>query len=136
MLTIFFLLISAAMLVVHVVIVLGAFVSLLREHSESAGSYAIDPGRVSVIIPARNEEKLLPRLLAGLEAQDTEGFEIILVNDRSEDRTGEIMERFSLHYPGSGKVRIVSIKEEPQPGNPKQQALAAGVSAARGDILL
>jgi len=43
--------------------------------------------RVSVIIPARNEERSLPRLLESLLAQNPAPTEIIVVDDHSEDRT-------------------------------------------------
>ncbi|MDO8269590.1 MAG: glycosyltransferase, partial [Candidatus Levybacteria bacterium] len=41
----------------------------------------------SVIIPALNEEKLLPRLLEELKKQTDKNFEVILVDANSTDRT-------------------------------------------------
>lgn len=134
--TILFAGLSAAMVAVHIVILAGAVLSLRRERREAGNSRTIDAGRISVIVPARNEEHMLPRLLESLEAQEAEGFEIVLVDDRSEDRTAELMERFASRFSGSGAVKIVPIRGEPRPGNPKQHALAAGAAAAEGDILL
>jgi glycosyltransferase involved in cell wall biosynthesis len=49
--------------------------------------------RVSIIVPARNEEESIGQALATLLALDYDNYEVIAVNDRSTDRTGEIMER-------------------------------------------
>src|SRR3974390_804744 len=46
--------------------------------------------RVSVIIPARDEEVLLPRCLASIRAQDTPVHEIIVVDDDSKDATARV----------------------------------------------
>ena len=49
--------------------------------------------RVSVIVPARNEEETIEQALRTLLALDYDNYEVIAVNDRSTDQTGEIMER-------------------------------------------
>jgi glycosyltransferase involved in cell wall biosynthesis len=49
--------------------------------------------RVSIIVPARNEEETIGQALNTLLALDYDNYEVIAVNDRSSDRTGEIMER-------------------------------------------
>ena len=49
--------------------------------------------RVSIIVPARNEEAEIENALRSLLALDYDNYEVIAVNDRSTDRTGEIMER-------------------------------------------
>src|SRR5215831_774373 len=48
--------------------------------------------RVSVIVPARNEEETIEQALRTLLALDYDNYEVIGVDDRSTDRTGEIME--------------------------------------------
>jgi glycosyltransferase involved in cell wall biosynthesis len=48
--------------------------------------------RVSIIVPARNEEETIEQSLGTLLALDYDNYEVIAVNDRSTDRTGEIME--------------------------------------------
>ena len=50
---------------------------------------------VSIIVPARNEGEAIERCLRSLLAQDYPNLEIIAVNDRSEDSTGEIMDRLA-----------------------------------------
>lgn len=51
--------------------------------------------RVSIIVPARNEEETIEQALRTLLALDYDNYEVIAVNDRSTDRTGEIMERMA-----------------------------------------
>ena len=48
--------------------------------------------RVSIIVPARNEEETIDQALRTLLALDYDNYEVIAVNDRSTDRTGGIME--------------------------------------------
>ena len=51
--------------------------------------------RVSIIVPARNEEEVIEQALNTLLALDYDNYEVIAVNDRSTDSTGEIMERIA-----------------------------------------
>jgi glycosyltransferase involved in cell wall biosynthesis len=84
---------------------------------------------VSVIVPARNEEACLGACLESLAAQTGVGFEIILVNDASTDRTREIAQLFPL-------VRVVEADVPPPGWTGKNNAMAAGAMVARGDWLL
>src|SRR3954469_11809029 len=58
---------------------------------------------VSIIVPARNEEKTIEQCLRSLLSLDYSNYEVIAVNDRSTDRTGEIMERVAAedHFSGN-----------------------------------
>lgn len=125
---------AIAIVTIHVAVALGTLRSLLIERHMIAVEAEIEPGRTSVIVPARDEEELLPRLLHCLERQNTNRFEIVLVNDRSDDRTPEIMHEFADRH--RGRVSVVTLVEDPPAGNPKQRALAEGVKAATGDVLL
>src|ERR1700719_5097156 len=49
--------------------------------------------RVSIIVPARNEEETVAQALNTMLALDYDNYEVIAVNDRSTDSTGEIMEK-------------------------------------------
>ncbi|WP_308637391.1 glycosyltransferase [Paenibacillus silvisoli] len=90
------------------------------------------PGKLSVIIPARNEEGNLPHLLSSLQAQTVRSaeieieFEIIVVDDHSEDRTREAAERFG--------VKVISSPPLPQGWTGKNWAVWNGYLAATGDL--
>ena len=54
--------------------------------------------KVSVILPARNEEKFIEKCLNSLVEQDYDNYEIIAINDSSDDSTGNIMKKYSEKY--------------------------------------
>jgi glycosyltransferase involved in cell wall biosynthesis len=87
--------------------------------------------RVSVVIPARDEERTIGRTVRAMLAQTYPELEIIVVNDRSTDATGAILE--SLADP-----RLIVIHgEEPSPGwLGKPWALHQGSGRATGELLL
>jgi cellulose synthase/poly-beta-1,6-N-acetylglucosamine synthase-like glycosyltransferase len=55
----------------------------------------IDSPKVSVLIPARNEESTLPHLLTALKQKTFKPYEIILIDDQSVDATAQIAEQAS-----------------------------------------
>lgn len=83
---------------------------------------------VSVIVPARNEEHNLPRLLASLAALDYPDVEVVVVDDCSEDRTAVVAESFG--------ARVIRGRPLPEGWKGKQWACWQGAEAARGDLLL
>jgi GT2 family glycosyltransferase len=101
--------------------------------------------RVSIIIPARNEEANLERCLRSLVVQRGVDFEIIIVNDSSTDRTRSIAESFSrvrqCPFIGTnnnlGEVYVIDAPEPlPAGWSGKNFAMVAGEKAARGEWLL
>jgi Glycosyl transferase family 2 len=92
---------------------------------------AVSVIRVSVIIPARNEEVSLSACLESLVRQNGVPFEIIVVDDNSTDRTREIATSFF-----SDRVRVVEAGPLPQGWTGKNNAVFAGSRAARGEWLL
>lgn len=89
---------------------------------------------ISVIIAARNEEKLLPCLLNPLISQNypNENFEIIVVDDRSEDNTANIVKKFQAE---NGNITLIQVKNESKHLLGKKGAIDAGIRAAKHDIL-
>ncbi|QIF02893.1 glycosyltransferase [Roseimicrobium sp. ORNL1] len=83
---------------------------------------------VSVIVPARNEEENLPRLLASLQHQSHALHEIIVVDDESSDRTAEIAVEFG--------ARVVSSAPLPAGWRGKPWACHQGANVSRGNHLL
>lgn len=55
--------------------------------------------KISVMVPARNEEENIRACLEYLLDQDYENYEILVMNDNSTDRTGEILDEMAREYP-------------------------------------
>ncbi|HEY9786451.1 MAG TPA: glycosyltransferase [Candidatus Obscuribacterales bacterium] len=85
---------------------------------------------VSIIVPARNEEAKIARCLESLLSQDYPGFEVIVIDDRSSDRTPEIIESFAKR---DRRLKFVRGKDAPQGWVGKCNALAYAVGFASGD---
>jgi len=75
---------------------------------------------VSIIVPARNEERDIEQSLTLLLALDYDNYEVIAVNDRSTDRTGEIMEKVARnHKQDPGAPFLASFARKPALSQPK-----------------
>ena len=99
--------------------------------------------RVSIIVPARNEEETIEQALHTLLALDYVNYEVIAVNDRSTDRTGEIMERISQNPHFSQNLGemghpllIIHHRELPAGWLGKTHAMWSAANQASGDWLL
>ncbi|WP_268542115.1 glycosyltransferase [Candidatus Nitrosotenuis cloacae] len=88
---------------------------------------------VSVILPARNEEGFIEKCLDSLADQDYQNYEIIAIDDSSEDGTGRIIAEYAKDNP-----RIVHVSARPKPDGwmGKNWACMEGVRAARGELFL
>lgn len=86
--------------------------------------------RISVIIPARNEEKNIGQLLAALQEQvyPKKCVEIIVVDDHSEDGTATIVKNF----PG---VILISLQQD-QINSYKKKAIETGIAAAKSELIV
>jgi cellulose synthase/poly-beta-1,6-N-acetylglucosamine synthase-like glycosyltransferase len=93
--------------------------------------------RVSVVIPARNEER---HVLSCLEAVSLQSYpedllEIIVVNDHSTDRTAELVENFT-----SKNVRLVNLSEYLTDARPinsyKKKAIETAIELCTGDLII
>lgn len=95
--------------------------------------------RVSIVVPARNEQEHVQAALASFAAQDYENLEIIAVDDRSRDATGEIMERAAreaiVARPGL-RFEVVRIRELPMGWLGKTHAMWQAAQRATGDWIL
>jgi glycosyltransferase involved in cell wall biosynthesis len=90
--------------------------------------------RVSIIVPALNESATIEPALRSLFTLDYPNYEVIAVNDRSTDSTGEIMERVAAE--SGGRIKVVHVKELPPGWLGKPHALQKGTEQATGDYLL
>ncbi len=91
-----------------------------------------ESARVSVIVPARNEEANIARVVRSLAQQ--EGVrEIIVVDDQSSDRTGEILSGLKSEV---SLLRILRVEELPEGWVGKTHAASVGAREATGEWLL
>jgi hypothetical protein len=89
--------------------------------------------RLSIVVPAANEAESIESAARSILAQDYPDLELVLVDDRSTDATGEIVDRLANEDP---RVRALHIRELPAGWLGKVHALQRGVEHARGDWLL
>lgn len=85
---------------------------------------------ISVIVPAHNEEAVIERCLTSVLNQDYPRFELIFVDDRSEDRTRALAEKVCR---GRADCKIISLTDLPLGWTGKCHALDAGVGHASGE---
>jgi glycosyltransferase involved in cell wall biosynthesis len=95
------------------------------------GSCAL-PTAVSVLIPARNEERVIAASLASLLASRGVEIEVVVLDDASTDRTAEIVRSFAEK---DARVRLRTSAPLPRGWNGKQHACYELAAAARSEIL-
>jgi glycosyltransferase involved in cell wall biosynthesis len=86
--------------------------------------------KVSVIIPAYNEEKYIIKTLEALLLQDYPHFEVLVVNNASTDRTAEVVASFIYHRNLTFRFRLLHERRQGT-----QFARECGRRAANGDII-
>jgi chlorobactene glucosyltransferase len=91
-----------------------------------------DPPLVSAILPAKDEELNLADCLSSVCSQSYPQLEILVVNDRSTDRTGEIAREFAAR---DGRVQVFTIEHLPPGWTGKTHALDQALRHARGQWL-
>jgi glycosyltransferase involved in cell wall biosynthesis len=93
--------------------------------------------RVSIIVPARNEEDDIEQSLIRLLELDYDNYEVIAVNDRSTDRTGAIMERVAQDQsPACSRLTVIHHQELPPGWLGKTHAMWTATNQATGDWIL
>ena len=86
---------------------------------------------LSVIVPARNEEKSIEACLRSLAGSGGLELEVIAVDDRSTDQTGSLMDRAA-----GDRMQVIHIDALPDGWMGKTHAMAAGAGKAKGEWLL
>ena len=89
--------------------------------------------KVSVIVPARNEEKLISKCLDSLLNQDYQNYEIVVIDDSSEDLTGQIIKKYAEKH---SKIIHVNARPKPEDWMGKNWACMEGYKKATGELLL
>ena len=105
-------------------------VQALREVFPYPGN---NPPRVSIIVPARNEQRNIREALQSLLDLNYPDYELIVVDDRSGDDTGRILDEMAESSP---QVKVIHIDHLPNGWLGKNHALWVGSRRATGDLLL
>ena len=122
--------------------VTGAWIFLLKSmvesytktpHLDKFENKKNENPKVSIILPARNEEDYIENCLDSLIDQDYDNYEIVAIDDSSEDKTGEIIAKYAKE---NSKVIQVSAKPKPEGWMGKNWACMEGYSKATGELLL
>ncbi|HMB82706.1 MAG TPA: glycosyltransferase family 2 protein [Terriglobales bacterium] len=92
--------------------------------------------RVSIVVPARNEEEDIRETLVRLLALDYSNYEIIAVNDRSTDHTGQAMDAVAASSQAHGRLKVIHVSELPSGWLGKTHAMWTAGQQASGDWLL
>ena len=90
--------------------------------------------RVSLIVAARNEEAHVEAAVGSLLVLDYPDYEVIAVNDRSTDATGELLDRLTHENPA--RLRVLHVTELPPGWLGKPHAMGLAAQQATGDWLL
>lgn len=122
----------------HLALMIGLFLEWRRDSMaiELATRNSNSNPKVSVVIPVHNEAERMEGLLKSLAVQDYDNFEIILIDDRSDDETPNMLSDFAAALKDSTiAVHIMRLETNPGP-NFKQFALGRGMEKASGEYLL
>lgn len=85
---------------------------------------------VTVVIPFRNEQANLPKLVGALSKQTAENLEVIFVNDSSTDESVEVLQNALADFPFEHRVLNLEM------GEGKKAALAYGIENAKSEVVL
>ena len=92
---------------------------------------------ISVIIPARNEEQNIERCLLSIMNQNYSNFEVILIDDNSNDNTVQkarnLQQKFKTKF---RNLKIIELKTKPEDWTGKTWASEKGLLSSRYNILL
>jgi cellulose synthase/poly-beta-1,6-N-acetylglucosamine synthase-like glycosyltransferase len=125
---IFFLAVISAFYLASVLLLLRGLLSLPKTG---------DPANLnfSVVIAAHNEENNIGACLDSILAQNMppDRLEIIVVNDRSTDRTAEVVSGYiSLHR----NISLINIERTPPGLSPKKYAVSKGIEVSKGEVIV
>jgi chlorobactene glucosyltransferase len=130
-----------AIYLLHLLVALGtlsilamSLANIVWMRSSGHAPLAADLGKVSVLIPARNEEANIRRCLDSLLDQSYSNYEIIVLDDCSKDRTWQILSDYARRFP----QRIKAVRGTPLPSGwcGKTHAMQLLSRYASGDYLL
>jgi len=99
-------------------------------------SPALTELRVSIIVPARDEQEHIADSLVRLLHLDYGNYEVIVVNDRSTDRTRECIAEVAARAEAQGRLKVIHLTELPSGWLGKVHAMWIAAKQASGEWLL
>ena len=108
-------------------------IRLARNTPNLSSAPAVRGPPISVIIPARNEEATIATVVESVLASDYRPLEVLVVDDRSTDRTGAIVSEIAQR---DARLRLIPGEPLPEGWFGKPWACDQGYHAARGEILV
>ncbi|MEI7024412.1 glycosyltransferase [Paenibacillus sp. y28] len=123
------------MLFVNIVLTVGGYVYYLKTLKMNLDDPIEHYPSVSILIPAHNEEKVIEQTVTALIALDypQDKLEIIVINDNSSDKTGEILAKVQRKHPGFNLTVITTDKVTG--GKGKSNALNIGIQSSKGELI-
>ena len=91
---------------------------------------------LTIVVPARNEQAEIEPALRSLLQLKYPQYEVIAVNDRSTDHTGQIMERLAAEPSAQSRLRVIHVQELPSGWLGKVHAMWMGAQQVRSEWLL
>ena len=99
---------------------------------ESYSGPPVEAPHISVLVAAKEEEENIETCVRSMLGQDYPDFEVIAINDRSDDRTGAILD--AIDAP-AGRLKVLHVAELREGWFGKNNAMRTGVEAAAGEWL-
>jgi len=127
----FFFGIGLVIQIVYLLFIFGRVAFNSAKNHTSTGSQKEEG--VTVLVAAHNEFTNLKTLIPKLFEQNYSNFDVMIVNDRSTDRTKRLLEEMMEIYP---RLRSVTIKYTPGHVTPKKFALTLGIKVTKNDVIL
>ncbi len=127
---------ACLLLLCHLAMAWGV-VRLGRRYPPPADPFPAGP-RPSVVVVVKNEEPSLPRLLASLDAQTEQDFELVFVDDGSTDGTRAILETYrdTRRHHTHPHAQVLDGPDHHESLTPKQACLDRAIAATRGEVIL
>lgn len=104
-------------------------ITIIGWDSSNSSSTVRNEFLVSIIVPFRNEEKHLKSTIQSILDNDYQNFELVLIDDHSEDNSLSICKEFETKY---DNIKVITLHEE----KGKKAAVNKGVNHAIGDVIL
>lgn len=116
----------------YLAVVVFTVIGLLKKRNHNQNYYK---GFVTVLIAARNERTIIEKCINSVLSQDypPDKFEVIVVDDNSDDGTAEILQRLGDK---NDRMKILKTKDSIHLPPGKTKALATGLMEAKGEIII